>query len=316
MFFKCSSLKKLIYTDLTADDVESIVYGTKVSPFGNCNITDIECASGILNFTDGAWYNADKTVLYRVKQDVTKFTVPATVETIAANAFSGNTKLTSVEFTEKDGGGYALKTIGNYAFSGCGSLASITIPASVEELGVGVFSWCSALTKADLSQVAITEIPANTFAYAGVDVVTDDLGNASEKAVLTSVKFNDAVTSLGDNCFMTSGLITLDLSSTNITSIGDGAFSSCEYLQQITLGNITEMGDYVFDGLAVTRPVLRSVTFGSGSTGDAGSSPGIQGFKCQLPMGSCPALSALCLDNADRLQLRERLLRLQAWQRR
>lgn len=266
MFFKCSSLKKLIYTDLTADDVESIVYGTKVSPFGNCNITDIECASGILNFTDGAWYNADKTVLYRVKQDVTKFTVPATVETIAANAFSGNTKLTSVEFTEKDGGGYALKTIGNYAFSGCGSLASITLPASVEELGVGVFSWCSALTKADLSQVAITEIPANTFAYAGVDVVTDDLGNASEKAVLTSVKFNDAVTSLGDNCFMASGLITLDLSSTNITSIGDGAFSSCGYLQQITLGNITEMGDYVFDGLAVTRPVLRSVTFGNGST--------------------------------------------------
>lgn len=132
MFFNCSSLTKLKYTDLGTKDAGTIAYSGKVSPFGNCNVTEIECADGILTFAGGAWYNADKTVLYKASQELTAFVVPSTVVEIGANAFAGNKNITSVRFTEKEGGGYALKTIGNYAFSGCGSLASITLPSSVE----------------------------------------------------------------------------------------------------------------------------------------------------------------------------------------
>lgn len=266
MFFKCTSLTKLIYTDLTADDIGSISYDTKVSPFGNCNITEVVFGDGLLNLANGAWYNSDATVLYKVKQDAVALTVPATVTEIAANAFAGNTKLRSVTFTAGENGEYALKKIGNYAFSGCSSLTSVTLPASVNELGTGVFSWCSALTSADLSGVAIKELPAMTFAYAGVDVVTDELGNASEKAVLTNVKLNAATRSLGARSFFASGLATVDLSATGVISIGDGAFANCEYLQEVTLGDITAMGNDVFSGIAVTNPVLRKVVFGSGST--------------------------------------------------
>ncbi len=265
MFFNCSSLTKLKYTDLGAADAGSIAYSGKVSPFGNCNVTEIECADGILTFAGGAWYSADKTVLYKASQELTAFVVPSTVVEIGANAFAGNKNITSVRFTEKEGGGYALKTIGNYAFSGCGSLASITLPSSVEKLGVGAFSWCSALTSADLSGVAISEIPAETFAFAGVDV-KDVQGENKEVALLSTVKFNAAVTSLGENCFKASGLTTIDLSATSISSLGDGAFSSCGFLQQVTLGNITKMGENVFDGAFVTSPCLRTVTFGAGST--------------------------------------------------
>ena len=266
MFLNCSSLTKLIYTDLTADDIGSISYDTKVSPFGNCNITEVEFGNGLLDLSGGAWYNADKTVLYKVKQDVTEFTVPATVKEIAANAFAGNSKLRSVTFAAGEDGMYVLEKIGNYAFSGCSALTSITLPSSVKELGTGVFSWCSALTSADLSQVAIKELPAMTFAFAGVDIVYDDYGKAVEKAVLASVAFNPATTKLGDNAFYASGLTTVDLTATNINSLGDSVFAACGYLQTVALGDITQMGKGVFSGGAISNPVLRKVSFGSGST--------------------------------------------------
>ena len=56
------------------------------------------------------------------------------------------------------------------------------------------------------------------------------------------------------------------MSATGVISIGDGAFANCEYLQEVTLGDITAMGNDVFSGIAVTNPVLRKVVFGSGST--------------------------------------------------
>ena len=74
--------------------------------------------------------------------------IPASVETIGRNAFCICTALTTVTFEK----GSQLKTIGeevsfdSRAFSGCTSLTSIEIPASVETIGVGAFYGCTALT--------------------------------------------------------------------------------------------------------------------------------------------------------------------------
>lgn len=58
------------------------------------------------------------------------------------------------KFTVKDGVGFipqGTKTIPDYAFEDCDDLKSIRIPASVEEIGIGIFQGCSNLEKIEVS---------------------------------------------------------------------------------------------------------------------------------------------------------------------
>ena len=254
MFLGCTSLNKLVYTDLTADDVDKMTYDTKLSPFGNCKITEIEGDAG-LTYDGGVWYKeSEKKTIIKASQTLSSFNVPASVEVISANAFAGNNVLTSVTFESG-----SLKEIGNYAFSGCTNLKSVTLPASLEKLGVGVFSYCYALETADLSAVsAITKIPNETFLGAGH--ASDGLSGK-----LGTITVSDSVTEIGDSAFERSGLTKVDFSATNISVIGDMAFASCPFLQEVKLGKITEMGYAAFAALN-GNGILGSVSFGTGST--------------------------------------------------
>lgn len=257
MFINCSSLSKLVYTDVTAADLDSLTYSNTVSPFGNCTISDIECPAGYIEKIGNVFvlYADDsKTDIIKVGQNATAFVVPAMVEKISANAFAGS-KVSSVTFED----GSNLKEIGNYAFSGS-YIKSIILPASVEQLGIGVFSWCEKLTYADLSAINVTELPAKTFMVAGT--VGDD---GKEAGVFKTVKLPEGLVSIGSSAFEDCGLSSIDFSSYNIARIGDFAFASCEYLESVKLGVITELGKGVFAATG-SKTVLNSVSFKDGST--------------------------------------------------
>ncbi|NCA93173.1 leucine-rich repeat domain-containing protein, partial [bacterium] len=73
-------------------------------------------------------------------EDLTSVSIPDSVTSIGAWAFSDCTSLTSITIPD------SVTSIGDVAFSGCTSLTSITIPDSVTSIGAWAFSYCSSLT--------------------------------------------------------------------------------------------------------------------------------------------------------------------------
>ena len=71
--------------------------------------------------------------------------IPEGVIAIGNFAFSDCTGLTSV--TIPDG----VREINSYACSGCTSLTSVTIPNSVKEIGYYAFSGCTSLTSVEVA---------------------------------------------------------------------------------------------------------------------------------------------------------------------
>ena len=81
-------------------------------------------------------YDYDEVIIpAKVEYDDDIYTVVA----IGAYAFNGCTSLTSVTLP------YTLTTIYNYAFYGCTGLTSVTLPARLEEIGFAAFGDCSML---------------------------------------------------------------------------------------------------------------------------------------------------------------------------
>ena len=105
---------------------------------------------------------------------------------------------------------FTVTSIGEYAFSQCSGLTSVTIPNSVTSIGASAFSGCSGLT---------------------------------------SVTIPNSVTSIGGEAFYNcSGLTSVTIPN-SVTSIGDGAFSNCSGLTSVTIPNsVTSIGSSAFDG--------------------------------------------------------------------
>ena len=97
---------------------------------GSAKESNIEVKPGTKVIAGGAFsqYDSSNTTLKSV-------TIPDSVTAIGDRAFEDCTNLTQINFAE----GSNLKTIGEYAFIYCDSLETINIPASVTNLGYGLF---------------------------------------------------------------------------------------------------------------------------------------------------------------------------------
>ena len=160
--------------------------------------------------------------------------------TVAENAFSGCTNLTSITIPN------GVKRIEHSAFASCSSLTSFTIPESVTDIETAAFDSCIGLNSINIPD-SVVSIGEDAF-----------LSCVS----LTSVSISDSVTSIGDYSF--SNCIKLDsiTLSNSVTAIGDGAFNNCTSLVSVTLSNsLKSIGKYAFFGCPIVTVVIpESVT--------------------------------------------------------
>ncbi len=135
------------------------------------------------------------------------------------------------------------------AFSGRSALQSITIPASVTEIGGYAFSSCSNLTTVSLPNV--TTIDGRAFSEC-TNLTTVSLPNVttiggrafSECTKLTTVSL-PSVTTIGYDVFRGCAKLTT-ISLPNATTIGYGAFRGCANLTTISLPNAIVIEMYAF----------------------------------------------------------------------
>ena len=141
-FADCSSLWKIVIPQGVAN-IES-------SAFKNCtSLTTVIFETAIIEqisggFNESACYGAFANCI-----ELRSITIPKSIQIIEPAAFLGCSKLNSVVFEngsilkEIQGGYYKSYSYG--AFTDCASLTSITIPASLEQLGAAAFLGCSNL---------------------------------------------------------------------------------------------------------------------------------------------------------------------------
>ena len=160
--------------------------------------------------------------------------------------------------------GYPVIAIGEYAFVGCSSIKSVSIPDSVKNIGVAAFRACESLTSIVIPD-SVTSIGAYAFSYCTAIESADISENISviEEAVfqgcnsLTQITIPDNVTNINHGAFAGCKSIATLIIPDSVTSIGGEAFYRCYSITSITIPeNVTSIGDAVFEGCKALTSII------------------------------------------------------------
>lgn len=178
---------------------------TAATTNGDCKVTAIGLDGAVeVTFTPSKKNKKAKKVT--IDKTVTIDGKEYAVTAIADNAFSGNTKMTSVSIPD------TVTKIGSNAFKGCTKLKKVTIPKSVTEIGKNAFYNCKKVTKVTIKSDSLEVIGAGAF---------------RKCSSLKSVTIPEGVTEIGKDAFRDcKKLSKITIKSTKLTKVGKNAFKN------------------------------------------------------------------------------------------
>lgn len=235
--------------------LKSVVIGDEITSIGSYafNNSNTETVTTIESVTIGSAVVSIGKSAFGVMVNLTSIEIPASVDSIASEAFRYCSGLETVSFAE----GSKLRVLGSNAFFTCTSLKNITIPDGVTSLGYA-FMRCYSLESVTLG-TGITKITAYLF---------------SECTSLTTVVLNGEITSIGKYAFNgCTSLTSFDIPSA-VDSIGEYAFQNCSALTALVIPeSVTKIGAYAYTGCSAlasitceneeTAPTIEASTFDS-----------------------------------------------------
>ncbi len=219
----------------TANISSSVTYKNKTysvtsigdGAFSGCrSLTSITIPNSVTSIGESAFYNC---------YSLTSITIGNSVTSIGDSAFYYCYSLTSVTIPN------SVTSIGDYAFYNCDSLTSVTIPNSVTSIGYYAFENCNKLTSVNYTgtidqwaQIVFSDYISNPIYYAKKLYINGEL--VTQANITTATKINSYAFSDCDS--LTSVTI-----GNSVTSIGSYAFSNCDSLTSVTIGSgVTSIG--------------------------------------------------------------------------
>lgn len=198
-FFKCSSL--------TSVTIPNSVKYIGNSAFEECSaLTSVAIGNSVNSIEYNAFYGCDNLSSITVDRDNLTYDnrggCNAIIET-ATNKLVLGCKATIIP--------NSVTSIGNWAFSNCHGLTSITIPNRVTSIGNGAFYSCTSLMGITIPN-SVTSI--GSYAFEGC-------------SSLTSVTIPNSVTSIGWSAFSDCSALTSVTIPNSVTTIGNEAFHGC-----------------------------------------------------------------------------------------